>query len=237
MLPFGRGSRRLAPEDAYRLWSETYDAQPENVVLAIEQELFDVLLSEVSLAGKAVVDIGCGTGRHWSELRARGPRLLYGVDSSPEMLDRLRARHPDATVFHRTGKTMPEIADGSIDVIVSTLMLAHVRDVDGELSEWGRILAPSGEVVLTDFHPEAERAGAKRTFRHRDATFEVESHGRPVEELRTRMRSHGLRIARIHERTRAQHDPSFFERGDIHEADRKGWLVPLLLGIHAQKTG
>src|ERR1700735_2305308 len=79
-----RGSiPRLPPRDAYRLWSTTYDAQPDNVVLALEGDLFAELSAPAPVEGGVVVDIGCGTGRHWARLFARRPRFLRGVDSSP----------------------------------------------------------------------------------------------------------------------------------------------------------
>jgi SAM-dependent methyltransferase len=200
-LPFRRSVPVLAPEDAYRLWSETYDAQPGNVVLALEQEIFSELLAGAPVAGSTVVDIGCGTGRHWAQLLAGRPRALHGVDSSPDMLERLRKRYPDAPLHGRFGdRTLGEFAGGSVDLVVSTLMLGHVRDAEAELREWDRLLAARGEVILTDFHPEALRRGAKRTFPHQGATFEVESHMHGVEALRSLFRALRLEIVAFRER-------------------------------------
>jgi ubiquinone/menaquinone biosynthesis C-methylase UbiE len=204
VLPFHRGVRRLAPQDAYRLWSESYDAQPDNVVLALEQEIYNGLLSDELVTDQVVVDIGCGTGRHWGHLLARRPRVLHGVDSSPEMLARLRARYPGATLHLRTGKRLDEFSDTSVDLVVSTLMLGHVREVEDELREWARLLRPGGEIIVTDFHPEALRAGAKRTFIHWGATFEVESHVHTVEALQSLFGSLDLDIVRFQEKTYGQ---------------------------------
>jgi SAM-dependent methyltransferase len=134
-LPF---RRRLAPRDAYRLWSETYDLQRANPVLALEDQIRTGLLSKAEVADKVVIDIGVGTGRHWSDVVSRGPRELYGVDISREMLDRLRERFPGAAVHERTSTKLDAFPERSVDRIVSSLML-----------------------VYTDFHPEALRAGAR----------------------------------------------------------------------------
>jgi ubiquinone/menaquinone biosynthesis C-methylase UbiE len=185
-LPF---RRRLAPRDAYRLWSETYDLQRANPVLALEHQIWTGLLSKAEVADKVVIDIGVGTGRHWSDLVSHGPRELYGVDISREMLDRLRARFPDAAVHERTSTKLDAFPERSVDLIVSSLMLGHVREVGRELREWTRLLRNGGEIVYTDFHPEALRAGARRTFGFRGRIFEVESHCHALDTLHSLFRS------------------------------------------------
>ncbi len=202
LLPFRR-ERPLPPREAYRLWSETYESQPGNPVLALEQEIWASLLSREAIAGKVVIDIGVGTGRHWSELVSYGPRELHGVDISPDMLGRLRARFPDAALHERTGTRLDAFSDASVDRIVSSLMLGHVRDVEGELREWTRLLRADGEIVYTDFHPDALQAGAKRTFEHHGATFEVESHHHAVAKLRSLFHALRLEITGFEERSYA----------------------------------
>ncbi len=236
-IPFRRPFRRLATRDAYRLWSETYDAQPGNVIFALEQEIFTRLLSDAALRDKVVVDIGCGTGRHWSELLAGRPRRLHGVDSSPEMLARLRRRYPDASLHLRFGRTLESLPDGSVDLVVSTLMLGHVREVAGELREWHRLLRPGGEIVATDFHPEACQAGMKRTFTHVDTTFEVENHPHALEGLRSLFRSLDLEIERFEERAMDPAIGTGVERRGRGQADRRDRGTPLVFGFRVRKAG
>ncbi len=185
LLSFRRPGRRLSPRDAYRLWSETYGSQPKHPVFVLETEILRDLLSKADVTNKVVIDIGVGTGRHWSELASHGPRSLHGVDISPEMLGRLRERFPDAAVYERRSTRLDAFSDASVDLIVSSLMLGHVREVGDELREWTRILRDGGQIVYTDFHPQALRAGAKRTFGYRGRTFEVESHCHTVPALRS----------------------------------------------------
>jgi ubiquinone/menaquinone biosynthesis C-methylase UbiE len=197
-----RRLRVLSPKEAYRLWSRTYDAQPDNAVIALEQEIFRELLSDdmTTLADKVVLDVGCGTGRHWQRLLACQPRLLQGVDISNEMLARLRVRHPGAAVHLRTGPDLDGFRDASVDVVVSSLMLGYVREVDHELREWTRVLRTGGEVIVTDFHPDALRAGAKRTFTQRGATFEIQNYTHTVERLRELFHSLDLQVVGFGER-------------------------------------
>jgi SAM-dependent methyltransferase len=199
-LPFRRRRRRLSAREAYRLWSETYESQPGNPVLALESEIRASLLSKEDVRGKVVVDIGVGTGRHWGDLVSRAPRELHGVDISGEMLERLRARFPDAALHERTGTRLPAFSDASVDLIVSSLMLGHVRDVEDELREWSRLLRKGGAIVYTDFHPDALRAGAKRTFGHRGKTFEVESYLHSIDSLKRLFLALDLEITGFDER-------------------------------------
>lgn len=227
--------QRLAVEDAYRLWAATYDAQPDNLVLALEEALFSDLLARVALEGRRVLDVGCGTGRHWPRLLAGRPRALAGADRSPEMLARLRARFPDAELHPVAGPTLEGIGDASVDVVVSTLTLGHVRDVDGALAEWARVLRPGGDVILTDFHPEAFSAGMKRTFAHEGTTFEVENYAHAPRELAAIFGRLGLDLREVRERIIDDPLRDAFERQHEERAFHRLRGKPIVLGMILSK--
>jgi ubiquinone/menaquinone biosynthesis C-methylase UbiE len=230
-----RHVRPLPSQAGYRLWSETYDAE-DNVVAATEQAIFSALLGETSLASKLVVDIGCGTGRHWGEVLSLKPRELHGVDSSPEMLAQLRARHPDARLYLRSERKIQEFGDASVDLIVSALMMAHVREIELELREWARLLKPGGEIVLTDFHPDAVRSGMRTTFNHRGATFEIENHLHTVKELRSLFQALALDVLDCRERTLDQAVRGIYERHNRMDIYRKGFGMPLAIGFRLRRA-
>ena len=60
----------------------------------------DALVREGDLAGKRVLDVGCGTGRLCAALEALGSRTA-GVDASAEMLAVARSRLPEGTVLEQ----------------------------------------------------------------------------------------------------------------------------------------
>ena len=101
------------PAAGYDLWSGSYDQQPGNLMLDLDEAIFSNLLSEVNIRGKTVVDVGCGTGRHWNKLLLQEPAKILGYDVSPGMLDRLKQKYPQATVArtagHRNGRLIPVI--------------------------------------------------------------------------------------------------------------------------------
>ncbi|MFP4055018.1 MAG: class I SAM-dependent methyltransferase [Phycisphaerae bacterium] len=58
---------------------------------------FDVLLREVQLQGRSILDVGCGLGDLWGYLQRREVYADYtGVDILPEMVAEATRRHPGA---------------------------------------------------------------------------------------------------------------------------------------------
>jgi SAM-dependent methyltransferase len=57
---------------------------------------FEAFVLTHELAGRSLLDVGCGTGDLLDHLRARGIACDYlGTDLSPSMIERCRARFPD----------------------------------------------------------------------------------------------------------------------------------------------
>jgi ubiquinone/menaquinone biosynthesis C-methylase UbiE len=61
---------------AYDLWASDYDSQPDNMMLAWDEEIFSDLINNMDLHNKIIADIGCGTGtgRCASRRRTGSPR-------------------------------------------------------------------------------------------------------------------------------------------------------------------
>jgi SAM-dependent methyltransferase len=74
----------------YRQWSATYD-EPRNGLFDVEEPIMHEILDALAVGN--ALDAACGTGRYAGYLAARGHQVA-GVGSSPEMLDRARARVP-----------------------------------------------------------------------------------------------------------------------------------------------
>jgi len=161
--------------DAYNLWSEKYDDQPGNLMIDLDERVFRELLEGVEINDKEVADIGCGTGRHWNKILKNKPSSLTGFDVSPGMLERLKEKFPAAITHQITDDSLSFIPDASFDVIVSTLTVAHIHNIETSLKTWGRILKSSSDIIITDFHPEMLAAGGKRSFAHNNSQIAVEN--------------------------------------------------------------
>ena len=139
----------------YRVWSATYD-EPGNGLFAFEEPFVHEILDGLPVG--VAVDAACGTGRHTAYLASRGHRVT-GVDSSPEMLARARARVP-AAVFHQGDLHALPVSDGYADLVVCALALAHLPDLRAAVSEFARVLRPGGHLVITDVHQERVALGS-----------------------------------------------------------------------------
>src|SRR6185312_10935044 len=146
--------KETAPEPAYDLWSESYDAQPDNLMLALDEDVFSKLISNSSFEGKIVVDVGCGTGRHWRKIMDKKPARLIGYDVSEGMLQMLKQKFPGAETHKLQDDHLTGLENNGCDVIVSTLALAHILHPENAFNEWYRVLKPGGEIIITDYHPE-----------------------------------------------------------------------------------
>src|SRR3982751_2272148 len=74
----GSGAR-LPPEQAYDLWPVTYDQQNDNLLMALDEELTFAGTTAADWEGRAILDFGCGTGRHWDRLPGAAPPVGGGV--------------------------------------------------------------------------------------------------------------------------------------------------------------
>src|SRR6187200_2372770 len=79
-------SKDIEPEVAYDLWAGSYDSQPGNLMLVLDEEVFSGLLGRINIKNSTIADVGCGTGRHWKQILDNEPKKLIGFDVSGEML-------------------------------------------------------------------------------------------------------------------------------------------------------
>ncbi len=109
------------------------------------------LLGDV--AGKTILDAGCGPGLYAAELTARGARVV-GFDLSPRMVQLCRERVPEGNFrVHALGDPIGWLADGAADLALCALALEHVADRVGALRELRRVINPAGALVLSVQHP------------------------------------------------------------------------------------
>jgi ubiquinone/menaquinone biosynthesis C-methylase UbiE len=135
----------ITTEQGYHRWADVYD-QPGNALIDVEQPIVWDILD--GLPPGIALDAACGTGRHTARLAGLGHTVI-GVDSSPEMLARARAKVP-AAVLHEGDLHRLPVPDRHVDVVVCALALAHVSDLAPVLAEFARVLRPGGHLVLSD---------------------------------------------------------------------------------------
>lgn len=95
-----------------------------------------------------VADLGCGTGT-LSLLLAEEGYAVDGVDFSPEMVRRARAKVPGAT-FQVGDAAVPGLEPAAYDVVLSRHVLWALPDPVTAFGRWVELLAPGGRVVLVE---------------------------------------------------------------------------------------
>lgn len=108
--------------------------------------------------GRDVLEVGCGTGLLLRRIAAFA-RTAKGVDLSPGMLEKARARGLDVTVGSATELPFP---DASFDVACSFKVLPHVRDIEKALAEMARVVRPGGTILAELYNPVSLRGLVKR---------------------------------------------------------------------------
>jgi len=108
-----------------------------------------MLIREADLAGRRVIDIGCGTGRFLAQLAPLAK--AWGVDASPEMLDVARTRAGVAGLKLGTAEQLP-FKDGWFERAAMWLV-AHLVDRPAAFAEARRVLAADGRFAVATFDP------------------------------------------------------------------------------------
>jgi SAM-dependent methyltransferase len=135
----------------YDAMAADYAAAEDNPYNAYyEQPNLRALLPAV--AGRRVLDAGCGAGRTCEWLVEQGAEVV-GIDASPEMLGRARERVPAASFALADLANPLAFEDGSFDIAVAGLVMHYLRDWVPTLRELRRVLRPDGVFVLSTHHP------------------------------------------------------------------------------------
>ncbi|CAJ0940843.1 unnamed protein product [Ranitomeya imitator] len=100
-----------------------------------------------------VLELGCGTGANF-QFYPSGCTVTC-VDPNPNFRTYLNKSLAENDHVHfqdfliAPGENMPQVASGSMDVVVCTLVLCSVENVDGILAEIHRVLKPWGKKVFS----------------------------------------------------------------------------------------
>lgn len=146
----------------YDRWAEVYD-HDANPLQAIEEPIVRRAVGDVR--GLTVLDLGCGTGRHALWLAASAAEMT-ALDFSEGMLNEA-GRKPGAEgirfVCHDIHLPLP-LGEGEFDLVVSGLVLEHIRELDGFFREIKRVLKPQGRAVVSSMHPAMFLRGSQARF-------------------------------------------------------------------------
>jgi ubiquinone/menaquinone biosynthesis C-methylase UbiE len=108
----------------------------------------------LDLAGKRVIDIGCGPGAFTRSLARQGAQVI-GVDPNEGTIEKARAAAAeeglDIAFRVGVGESLPE-GDGEVDIVVLSNSLHHVPldSMADALAEAARVLVPGGFLYVME---------------------------------------------------------------------------------------
>jgi ubiquinone/menaquinone biosynthesis C-methylase UbiE len=157
----GRSSGERETREYYDEFAQRYEAERRPNRPSGYHALVDDL--EVELvrrhgSGADVLECGTGTGLLLERFAAFSRRAC-GIDLSPGMLERARARGLDV---REASVTAIPFEDESFDVTCAFKVLAHVPDIRGALAEMARVTRPGGVVLAEFYNPFSLRGVVKR---------------------------------------------------------------------------
>lgn len=137
----------------YDSFAEAYSALSETSLLNAYYERPAMLSLAGEVAGRRILDAGCGSGPLFGALRDGGA-LVTGLDSSAEMVELARQRLGADAALHVAdlGDPLP-FADGAFDDVLASLVLHYLEDWGPTLAEMRRVLRPGGRLIASVQHP------------------------------------------------------------------------------------
>jgi ubiquinone/menaquinone biosynthesis C-methylase UbiE len=232
---FTAGIREREVVEAYDIWADNYDSQPGNLMLDLDELVLSDLLATMDLKDKDLADIGCGTGRHWPKILLRDVASLTGFDVSPGMLSKLKEKFPSAKTHLITDNTFESVENNTYDVILSTLTVAHIDNIGEALRSWSRILKQAGDVIITDFHPDALASGGQRTFKHNNVHIAVRNFVHATDVVKGILLKNGFRVINGVEKRVDETVKHYYEAQNAVHVYEKFKGFPIIYGIHFRR--
>ncbi len=104
------------------------------------------------IAGKRVLDAGCGNGIFTIKLKELNAEVI-GVDASEYLIKSAQKHFHGINFFvHDLNNKLP-FEDSSFDVIVSKMVIEILSDIKFAVKEFYRVLKPKGKLIISNLHP------------------------------------------------------------------------------------
>jgi SAM-dependent methyltransferase len=230
----------------YDSFAEAYTAENETSLLGAYYNRPAILDLAGDVAGRRILDAGCGDGPLMAALRDRGA-IVTGFDTSAGMVELARRRlGSDADLrVAELGSPLP-FPDDTFDDVTASLVLHYLQDWGPALAELRRVLKPGGRLIASVDHPFAitlmhrEEGREFHYFETCNRTEEWPMGGqtamlsfwhRPLHAMSDAFAAAGFRIAVISEPAVAPDTPRELLPDNI--VDRRRFLGFLFFVLHA----
>lgn len=144
-----RGEVNKFEEIASRWWDTQSEFKPLHDINPLRLNYID---QRAPLAGKDVLDVGCGGGILSESMAARGARVT-GIDAgeTPLTVARLHALESGIKVDYRqvTAEQLAAEQPGHYDIVTCMEMLEHVPDPASVIAACAQLVKPGGQVFFS----------------------------------------------------------------------------------------
>ena len=138
----------------FKDWANEYDSTLGKVER--HHKLLDLVVESSEVEDNDVVlDIGCGTGLLSLKFLRKANCLIYGIDSSPEMLEIFKDKIQRLNLSKKISLELEDaerlgFEKNSFDIIASTVTLHHVKDKYPVIKRIYDLLKPGGRFLIGD---------------------------------------------------------------------------------------
>jgi ubiquinone/menaquinone biosynthesis C-methylase UbiE len=229
----------------YDSFAEAYTAETEASLVNGYYERPAILDLAGDVAGRRILDAGCGSGPLFAALRERGATVT-GIDSSAKMLQLARQRLGAGAALHLADLRSPlPFPDGAFDDVIASLVLHYLEDWTAPLAELRRVLTSGGRLIASVDHPfqsQMQAGPGADYFATRKWSFEWTFRGhtapmsfwhRPLHAMTDAFTAAGFRIAVISEPPPAPDTPRELLAAKIAERPSRAFLCFLFFVLDA----
>lgn len=183
--------------EAYTDWSTTYDSD-RNRTRDLDQAVAQRELGELHC--RAILEIGCGTGKNTQLLAEIGAQVL-ALDFSPGMIEKAKTKVDRANVTFELADINQgwPCKDRSFDLISCNLVLEHIEQLSFVFAEAARVLVEGGRFFVCELHPFRQYQGTQAQFQRAEVTTHISAFVHHTSDFTKAAGANGLTLVNLRE--------------------------------------
>ncbi|WP_080993906.1 class I SAM-dependent methyltransferase [Vibrio campbellii] len=145
-------------QEMYTTYAKQYDLAAQDNLCNAHFERPNTLELVGDVAGKKVLDLGCGSGIYAQILLDRGATSVTCIDAAQEMIDIVKDKLGDSVNAYAQNLALglPEETNAQYDLVICPLMVHYIEDLRPLFNDIQRVLKPGGQFVFSTHHPFAD---------------------------------------------------------------------------------
>ena len=145
-------------QEMYTTYAKQYDLAAHDNLYNAHFERPNTLELVGDVAGKKVLDLGCGSGIYAQILLERGATSVTCIDAAQEMIDIVKDKLGDSVNAYAQNLALglPEETNAQYDLVICPLMVHYIEDLRPLFNDIQRVLKPGGQFVFSTHHPFAD---------------------------------------------------------------------------------